>query len=251
LGFTFAFKTTLQIDALNGRVHSIVFAQGFCRPPNDLEAVYGRRGFRANGSVDRMSTDEFFTDPAEVERDLILLENVRRARKEFMDRICAASQSDDEQALALLRTEPCYQMAEFFYLLRARGIESVDAIEALAELHNQYIVELMKDPAKVGRLGLNAERLLDAMFTADTMPRLLQTWREQPGTIDQSNLARLLVGVMSTETCRKVVVACATAGFLTRERTPYGTIVVSSRGQLERVFGSCFRDLRGRIGAGR
>src|SRR6266852_3395645 len=78
--------------------------------------------------------------------------------------------------------------------------------------------EATKDETKMDRLGLAGDRLLDAMFTADTLPRLLQNWREQPGAIDQSNLARFLATVMSTETCRKVAVACGTAGFLNRER---------------------------------
>jgi hypothetical protein len=194
-----------------------------------------------------MTSNDLFSDAIETEADLSLLEIMRWARKEFVERICAASRSRDEQVLGMLRSEACYQMAEFLYLVAARRIENVDAMRQLAELHNQYVADLMKDPAKVARLGLNPERLLDAIFTADTMPRLLQTWRERPGTIDQSNLARLLVGVMSTETCRKIVLASASAGFLDRQRTPYGTMVVSSTGRLEQVFGSCLRDLRHRI----
>jgi hypothetical protein len=79
------------------------------------------------------------------------------------------------------------------------------------------------------------------------MPRLLQHWRESAGAIDQSNLARLLMSVMSTETCRKVIVACADAGFLARKRTPYGTVLVISNGTLEEIFGGCLRDLRLRM----
>jgi hypothetical protein len=105
----------------------------------------------------------------------------------------------------------------------------------------------MKDPAKMERLGISRERALESMFTADTMPRLLQHWRESAGAIDQSNLARLLMSVMSTETCRKVVVACADARFLERKRTPYGTMLVFSNGTLEAIFGGCLRDLRMRI----
>jgi len=45
----------------------------------------------------------------------------------------------------------------------------------------------------------------------------------------QSNLARFLAALMSTETCRKIVVACAQAGFLLRERNPYGTIFAIGR----------------------
>jgi hypothetical protein len=117
----------------------------------------------------------------------------------------------------------------------------------LAELHNEYIVELSKDPSKVARLGLSRERLLDAMFTADTMPRLLHHWAERPGTLDQSNLARFLAALMSTETCRKVVVACGEAGFVERDRSAYGTVLVRSTGTLEGLFAQCLRGLRRRI----
>ena len=197
-----------------------------------------------------MSTEKFFADFVELEADLKLLESLRWSRKEFLERVCAASGVKEEPVLATLRLEATYHFAEFFYLLRARRIETEDEIRVLAELHNQYIVDLMKDESKMTRLGLNPDRALDAMFTADTMPRLLQNWREQPGAIDQSNLARLLVSVMSTETCRKIVVACSTAGFLDREKTSYGTILVRSRGTLEHIFGGCVRDLRRRISGG-
>ncbi|PWT89665.1 MAG: hypothetical protein C5B56_06710 [Proteobacteria bacterium] len=196
-----------------------------------------------------MTIDYSFT-AADLEADLALLEILRWGRKEFVERLCRESRSDDEATLDVLRLEPGYHFAEFFYLLRARAIASAEDLEVLAELHNRYIVELTKDAGKMARLGLKLERLLDAIFTADTMPRLLQTWREHPGAIDQSNLARLLVAVMSTETCRKLVVACSEAGFLERSRTPFGTVVVSSTGALERIFGACLRDMRLRIEKG-
>jgi hypothetical protein len=83
--------------------------------------------------------------------------------------------------------------------------------------------------------------------SSHTLPRLLQNWRDRPGAIDQSNPARLLMSVMSTETCRKVVVACAEAGFIDRTRTPYGTMLVQSKGTLEDIFGLILRELRSRI----
>jgi hypothetical protein len=150
--------------------------------------------------------------------------------------------------LSVLRLEATYQFAEFYYLLRARKIETENDIQRLADIHNKYIVDLTKDPKKMARLGLNSERLLDAMFAADTMRRLGQIWRDRLGTLDQSNLARLLVLVMSTETYRKVAVA--KAGFLQREESPYGMMLVCSNGVLEQVFGGCIRDLRHRIHKG-
>jgi hypothetical protein len=198
-----------------------------------------------------MSIHDIFADAAELEPDLALLENLRWARKEFVDRICEASESHDEDVMATLRLEATYQLAEFLYLLRARSIDSQSQIEQLAELHNAYIVELTKDTAKLARLGLNRARLLDAIFTADTLPRLLLHWGEKPGMLDQSNLARFLAVLMSTETCRKTVLACAQAGFLLRQRSPYGTMFVQSVGTLERLFAQCLRDLRRRTEQGR
>jgi hypothetical protein len=179
--------------------------------------------------------------------ELELLESLRWSRKEFVERVCEASKSQEEKVLSVLRLEATYQLAEFYFLLKARDIEAETDIHRLAELHNQYIVDIMKDAAKMERMGLSRDRALEAMFTADTMPRLLQNWREKSGAIDQSNLARLLMTVMSTETCRKVIVACAEAGFVSRERTSYGTILVSSNGCLEDIFSRILRELRERI----
>jgi hypothetical protein len=197
-----------------------------------------------------MADVDTFRPSGDLQSDLEFLETLRWGRKEFADRLCRESKKSTEQVLDVLRLEAAYQFSEFFYLLSARGIETEDDVKRLAELHNQYIVDLTKDAQKMARLGLKLDRLLDAMFTSDTMPRLLQNWREKPGAIDQSNLARMLVSVMSTETCRKLVVACAEAGYLGREKTPYGTIVVSSTGVLERVFGDCLREMRLRIQSG-
>src|SRR5262245_9448341 len=195
-----------------------------------------------------MKRGRSLTEHDEIEADLALLECLRWSKKKFFDRICHESKNQDEKVLSVLRLEPTYQFAEFYYLLRARRIEKEDDIQRLADIHNNYIVELTKDPNKMTRLGLNSERLLDAMFTpGDTMRRLTQIWRDRPGTLDQSNLARLLVLVMSTETCRKVALACAKAGFLQREESPYGMMLICSNGVLEQVFEGCIRDLRHRI----
>jgi hypothetical protein len=179
--------------------------------------------------------------------DLDMVEIFRWYRMVFSERLVNASNSQEEELLATLRLEATYQLAEFYYVLKARGIHTEDQIRMLADLHNGYIADLTRDPAKMARLGLNKDRLLNAMFTADTLPRLLQNWRERPGAFDQSNLARLLAVVMSAETCRKVVVACADVGLLLRERTSYGTMIILSTGALEGILGGCLREARQRI----
>ena len=174
-----------------------------------------------------------FANEAEVELDLILLEHLKSGRKAFVEELCSASRQQTEEVLSVLRMESTYLIAEFFYLFRAHGIDSPDQLQRLAELHNHYISELIKDKERATRLGLSTDRLLDAIFTGDTMPRLIQQWTERPGALDQSNLARFLVTLMSAESCRKIVVACEQAGFLQRERTRAGATVVMSSGVMD------------------
>src|SRR5215475_6255669 len=58
-----------------------------------------------------MSAKDIFADAAELEPDLVMLENLRWARKEFVDRICEGSGSRDEDVLTTLRLEATYQLA--------------------------------------------------------------------------------------------------------------------------------------------
>jgi hypothetical protein len=194
-----------------------------------------------------MSREDVFADRSQLVADLTMLETFRWYRMIFTERLAAASKSQDEGILEMLRLEATYQLAEFYYGLKAHGIESEKDVEKLADAHNDYIEGLTNDPAKMRRLGLSKDRLLDAMFTADTRPRLIEIWRQQPGAIDQSNLARLLTVVMSAETCRRVVVACAEAGFLERKDTIFGAKLIISTGMLEETLGLCLRQSRHRI----
>ena len=194
-----------------------------------------------------MSRADVFADRSQLAADLNMLETFRWYRMIFTERLAAASKSQDEDILEMLRLEATYQLAEFYYGLKAHGIENEKDVEKLADAHNAYIEGLTNDTAKMRRLGLSKDRLLDAMFTADTRPRLVEIWRQQPGAIDQSNLARLLTVVMSAETCRRVVVACAEAGFLERKDTVYGAKLIVSTGVLEETLGLCLRESRRRV----
>ncbi|MBV8837499.1 MAG: hypothetical protein JO000_13240 [Alphaproteobacteria bacterium] len=180
----------------------------------------------------------------ELEADLHLLERMRFARAQLNEEICTASVDQSGDVLHALRLESSYHLCEFFFLLKANGFYDSDDIHALADMHNRYLAEVLKDEEKMRRMNLTSERLLQAIFTGDTMPRLLEVWRGSRGSLDQSNLARFLVTIMSTETCRKLVVAFTKAGFLERIRTPHGTVVIRSKGIVEDMFGSSIRRLR-------
>jgi hypothetical protein len=183
-------------------------------------------------------------DRFDAEKELAALEHMRRARMNFEERICAASAARDEAILEGLRLESMFEFAEFYFAIRVMGFIEPDDVTLLAKAHNQRIFDLEKNPAELRRRRLTKERILKAMFTADTLPRLESCWRESPGALDQSNLARFMAPQMSSETTRKLVVACTAAGFLNRRESVFGTIVVVSTGVMEDIFGQCMREMR-------
>ncbi len=183
-------------------------------------------------------------DRSESEKDLAALEAMRRARMNFEERICGASATQDEAILEGLRLDSMFEFAEFYFALRVLDFTEPEDIALLAKAHNQRIIDLEKDNVEMRRRRLTKDRVLKGMFTADTLPRLESCWREVPGALDQSNLARFLAPQMSPETTRKLIVACTAAGFLTRRETGFGTMVVVSTGIMENVFGQCMREMR-------
>jgi hypothetical protein len=196
-----------------------------------------------------MSVEDIFADMGDVEADLQVQETILWSRAVLPSRLVEASADKDIEVAEQLRIEAMYQFAEFFYLLRAREIDGAEAIGNLADIHNAHIEALTRDKAKMRRLGLSEDRLLKAIFTSDTLPRLVETWRERPGCIDQSNLARFLVTVMSAETCRKLALACEKARFMSRIKSPFGAVLLSSTGALEQIFGKVLREQRLRLAA--
>jgi len=181
---------------------------------------------------------------SDTEFDVFTLQIYRNARLDFNERIVKASVDASEDVVETLRTDMMYQLAEFYYLLSAFGIVSTTDFDGLLERHNDYLTALLADPQKMSRMGLTKSRVLKAIFDGETRPRVLKVWADAPGTIDQSSLARLLVGVMSDETARKTVVACASAGFLARETSVFRMVLVRSNGVMERIYGDCIRQVR-------
>lgn len=183
----------------------------------------------------------------ELERDCEALAYVAEARVTFERDICRASASQDDGVLDELRQPQMYEFAEFYFTLQAMSLKGPDDGGHLADLHNERIDRLLRDKATIARRGLSERRLLDAMITADTRPRLEHIWREAPGALDQSNLARFLTTQMSVELTRRLAVACEAAGFVTRASHVSGATVVVSTGVMEGIFSQTLRRMRRRI----
>jgi hypothetical protein len=180
----------------------------------------------------------------ELALDLTFIETLRRMKARFQSGLLAASASADPGVTLSLRQESCFQLAEFLFALKSYGIGDTETLRRFAELHNQHLLDIRNDRERMLRYGLTPERLDAALFTGDNMSKLLANFSAPQPTIDQSDLARFLVTVMSTETCRKLLLASEQAGFVERIRSPFGAVLITSRGIMEEVYGKTIRETR-------
>ena len=185
-----------------------------------------------------------FEDDAETMRDIRTCEALHEAKATFQDALVEGSAVQDRHFVAQLRQEPPYQIAEFFFLLHAFRLDSEAKVRRYAELHNRHLERLQADRTKMRRLGLSPTRVRRGMFSPESIPKLVENYRAGDGAIDQSDLSRLLIEVMSPETCRKTAVMLTEAGYLERRRSPYQSVLVRSTGALERIFARCLRHVR-------
>ena len=191
---------------------------------------------------------DLFTDDGETMRDIRTCEALHEAKASFQDALVDGSVVQDSYFAAQLRQEPVYQMAEFFFLLRAFRLDDEEKIRHYANLHNRHLEGLGADRAKMRRLGLSPTRVRKGMFSPESILKLVENYRTGDGALDQSDLSRLLIEVMSPETCRKTAVLLTEAGYLERRRSPYQSVLVRSTGVLDRIFGQCLRHVRSSFG---
>ena len=185
-----------------------------------------------------------FASDEETMRDVRTCEVLHEARADFHNALVEGSAVKDPHFVAQLRQEPVYQMAEFFYLLRAFGLDGEEKIRRYVALHNRHLEALQEDRAKMRRLGLSPTRVRKGLFSPASIPKLIENYRTGDAAIDQSDLSRFLIEVMSPETSRKTAVTLTEAGYLERRRSPYQSILVRSTGALERIFARGLRHVR-------
>lgn len=183
-------------------------------------------------------------DTAELALDLAFIETLRRMKARFQAELLAASQSTDPDVLLSLRQESFFQLAEFLFAMKTYGIDTAEKLDRFADLHNQYLLGVRDDRDRMRRYGLTPERIDSALFTGDNLRKLLANFAGPTPSIDQSDLARFLVTVMSTETCRKLLLAAEKSGFVERTRSPFGAVLIMSLGTIENIYGAVIREAR-------
>ena len=185
-----------------------------------------------------------FAEDGGTMRDIRVCEAIHEARSAFQEALVAGSAIQERHFVRQLRQAPVYQMAEFFYLVRAFRLDSEEKVRRYAELHNRHLEAVRADPVKLHRLGLSPTRVQRGMFSPDSIPKLVENYRSGDAAIDQSDLSRLLIEVMSPETCRKTTVTLTEADYLERRRSPHQSVLVRSTGAMERLFARSLRHVR-------
>ena len=191
-----------------------------------------------------------FASREETMGDVRTCEVLHEARADFYNALVEGSAIRAPHFVAKLRQESVYQMAEFFYLLRAFRLDSEEKIRRYVELHNRHLGALQEDRAKRRRLGLSPTRVHKGLFSQANVPKLIENYRTGDAAIDQSDLSRFLIEVMSPETSRKTAVTLTEAGYLERRRSPYQSVLVRSTEALERIFARGLRRVRTALAEG-
>lgn len=168
--------------------------------------------------------------------NLKVIKCLRQARRRFFTSFIERVDANQLADMPIIQSDATFYVAEFYYRLRAFDIKAVEDLKAFALQHNERIAKTISSQQKFCRSRTRLLRIERAIFSTDVMGRLLQNWREHPGAMDQSNLARFLALEMSTESCRKVILALSEMACFERLPTPYGTTLVISNGWLEDMF---------------
>ncbi len=183
--------------------------------------------------------------PSELEADISLFEEMFSAKARFFDEMVENREPGSMVAVADLRQETIYEIAQFYYFLKVFGFDSAEKLRTFALSHNRNIEDLLENDEEQALLGVLKTRLKEALFDSDEMlDRLEANCGAGPIKLSQSDLARFLVEHMSSETCRAGVKVLGDAGYLRLSKSPFGAILILSNGTMEEVFGGYIRSFR-------
>src|SRR5579875_182491 len=115
-----------------------------------------------------------------------------------------------KKAIATVRSDNAYHLAEFFYVARELDLLRHDRATQLIARHNADMKDLEGDPERAWNLDLSPQRVKDAMFSEEQQRKIFEgqvRGGDDRIELDQSDLSKLLSPLMSQETCRQILVA--------------------------------------------
>ena len=160
----------------------------------------------------RLKTLEAFLSRESDDRQKVMLQ------ERFVD----LSLSRDEHVLVQLRRKEILEFAGFYY--------AIDVLALTAPEDSLVLLDFQATRAPAGPFFDDFELL-----------RLEEIWRDRPGALEPSMLARFLAPAMPEAVTHHLIDACESAGFLAR-RTVRNAAIVTSIGMMEEILADCLRD---------
>lgn len=192
-----------------------------------------------------MSTDLETISDLELDADIRLFEEMFSAKARFFDQMVENRGPESTAELRNLRQENVYEIAEFYYLLKIFKVDTPSKLRKFGITHNENIEELLLNKAERNKLGVQPQRLQEALFdTEEKLDRLKMNCNSGKIRMSQSDLGRFVVEYMSFETCRTTVKILSDAGYLENSKSPFGAILIASNGKLEEIFSRYIRSFR-------
>lgn len=127
------------------------------------------------------------------------------------------------------------QIGRILFQLTAYKIDSVEAMEALIERHNESLLSDLDDPQYVRETGVNPDRLRQAFFSSSSEKEVLlnAVARFGPGVLHKSAYGRLLVRHANVNRVNTSLDVLSAAGFLSVQKGANNADVIFSDGRLE------------------
>ena len=167
---------------------------------------------------------------------LPVLQILRQQRILFFDRLAELSLEKDEQHIVRLRQDTIYNVVEYLFILSNFDLTDQAVFVNYLQLHNNHIQGLLDCRDKQQRMGLTVDRLDKGVFSERALMKTAANFATSDGAVDQSDLARLMITLVSPETCRRSIEVLEVSGFLTRTISPFGSMLVKSKGTAEAEF---------------
>ena len=181
----------------------------------------------------------------ETEIDIRIFEEMFVAKVGFFDEVVANRSPGSSVNTRELRQNHVYDLAQFFCLLNLFGITNAPKLKSLAETHNEHLKQVLDDEEDMERLGVQPERLRNALFDTDEkLGRLVANCGTNGIRLSQADIERFMIECMSTETCRATIRTLCAAGYFHEVQSPYGPKLMGSTGKLEKIFHSYIRGFR-------
>lgn len=154
----------------------------------------------------------------------------RRSGQEFQ-------YEEHRDTFQIIRGDHCFQIMEFFFALHEREIQKSETlIREYIYRHNQLITKAINNPDILRNRGWQKTRLYDGLFNEEQITFISSFRSDHSIQLDQSSLSRFMILAMSSESCRKTVIAMSKIGVL--ERISMGQKIIRSNGIIENHFRS-------------